>query len=61
MITIDEEIAQRKQEAIDAGYTNAFCASCANMSRPDSPTCKRCIEATPAFVAAANDFLMGNA
>jgi len=52
-----DEIEQRKQEAAKAGYDNPFCASCANMTRPDSKTCKRCIDDTPAFNVAVREFL----
>jgi uncharacterized OB-fold protein len=39
------------------GYTDAACMACGNLSTPTSAACKKCIEATPEFTGAVNEFM----
>jgi len=41
------------------GYSDAACMACGNISTPQSKTCKKCIDSTPAFTKAVEEFISG--
>ena len=54
MMTYEENLNAAKH----LGYTDAACMACANLSTPDSNTCKKCISETPAFTEAVAEFML---